>query len=151
MERVGDLTGVRGRLTVLAGPARALVDVAHNPDAMRALARTLRRLRIHPRVAVVGVSADKDLRAIARALRTMTTRVIAVAARTHRSRPAAEIAAACRREGLQVAVAPTVADGIRLARAIRGGRGPMLVTGSHFVAGEAVAFLERKPYLTISQ
>jgi dihydrofolate synthase/folylpolyglutamate synthase len=145
------LTGVQGRFSMVRRRPTVIMDVAHNPDAMHALVSAVRRLRLRVSVAVVGVASDKDVRSIGRALRGIVARVVAVAARTHRSRPAADVARVFRELGLRVTEAPSVADGVRLGMRKAGRKGIVLITGSHFVAGEALSTLERRPYLTISQ
>jgi folylpolyglutamate synthase/dihydropteroate synthase len=100
---------------------------------------------------VVGVADDKDLRSIARALGRVGREVIAVAARTSRALPADDVASAFRSSGVAATPAVSVAAGVRLALRRAGVGGTVLVTGSHFVVGEALAQLERRRYLTISQ
>jgi dihydrofolate synthase/folylpolyglutamate synthase len=148
---VASLTGVRGRLSLVRERPRIILDVGHNPAAMRTLATSLRDLGVTPATTVIGVAADKDLRSMASALRTASGDVIAVAARTSRARPASDVAAAFEAVGRRSMVAPSVAEGLRLAIRRSGRHGTILVTGSHFVAGEALAYLERRRYLTISQ
>ena len=54
-----------GRFQVLAGQPTVVLDVAHNPHAVAALAIDLDRMGFHPRTfAVFGAMADKDLDAI---------------------------------------------------------------------------------------
>jgi dihydrofolate synthase/folylpolyglutamate synthase len=150
-ERVRELTEFHGRLWTLRERPRVIVDVAHNPSAMRSLARSLSDMKIRPRVTVIGVAADKDLGSIARNLGPAVGLVIAVAARTSRARPSTEVAEAFKRAGNRVLSFGSVAKGLRHAIRLAGTNGTVLVTGSHFVAGEAVASLERRRYLTISQ
>jgi dihydrofolate synthase/folylpolyglutamate synthase len=58
-----------GRFQVLPGRPTVVLDVAHNPQAARALAATLSSMGYHPRtLAVFGMLADKDIEAVARAL-----------------------------------------------------------------------------------
>jgi dihydrofolate synthase/folylpolyglutamate synthase len=148
---VVSLTGVRGRLSLVRKNPRIILDVGHNPAAMRMLAASLRDLKVRPTATVIGVAADKDLRSIARAIGMVAGDVIAVAARTSRARPASDVSAAFEAVGRNSVVAPSVAEGLRQAIRRSGRHGTLLVTGSHFVAGEALAYLERRRYLTISQ
>jgi dihydrofolate synthase/folylpolyglutamate synthase len=65
------LVGVelRGRFQVLPGRPVTVLDVAHNPQAARALAATLGDMGFHPRThAVLGMFSDKDIVAVARTL-----------------------------------------------------------------------------------
>lgn len=58
-----------GRLQVLSGEVIYVLDVAHNPDAARALARGLQAVACGGRtLAVLGMRADKDAAGVARAL-----------------------------------------------------------------------------------
>jgi dihydrofolate synthase/folylpolyglutamate synthase len=148
---VTSLTGMRGRLTLVRRRPRVIVDVGHNPAAVRSLASSLGKLGLRPSVMVVGVADDKDLRSIARALGRVGREVIAVAARTSRALPADDVASAFRSSGVAATPAVSVAAGVRLALRRAGVGGTVLVTGSHFVVGEALAQLERRRYLTISQ
>lgn len=148
---VSSLTGVRGRLSLVQDLPRIVLDVAHNPEAMRTLAASLRDLGVRPAVTVMGVAADKDLRSIATVIAPMSGEVIAVSARTSRARPASEVAGAFEAVGQNVRSATSVAEGVRWALRRTGRHGIILITGSHFVAGEALAYLERRRYLTISQ
>jgi folylpolyglutamate synthase/dihydropteroate synthase len=69
---------------------------------------------------------------------------VAVAAHTSRSRPASDVAAAFEREKCKTRAALSVEEGIRVALQLAGNEGTILITGSHFVVGEAMAALERK-------
>jgi folylpolyglutamate synthase/dihydropteroate synthase len=73
-----------------------------------------------------------------------------VKAQTERSRSTAELAQEIRRVGLSVKEFHNVADGVSSALSQRDGA-PILITGSHFVVGEAIAFLNKEKYLTINQ
>ena len=54
-----------GRFQIVAGQPTLVLDVAHNPHAVAALARNLDQMGYHPRThAVFGAMADKDLSAI---------------------------------------------------------------------------------------
>jgi dihydrofolate synthase/folylpolyglutamate synthase len=62
-----------GRFQVLPGRPVTVLDVAHNPQAARALSDNLGAMGFHPRtLAVFGIMADKDIDAVVAA---MTTRV----------------------------------------------------------------------------
>ncbi|MEK7796113.1 MAG: cyanophycin synthetase, partial [Pseudomonadota bacterium] len=53
---------VPGRFQVLPGLPVRVLDVAHNPDAVRALARTLKQQTVTGRtLAVFGMLRDKDM------------------------------------------------------------------------------------------
>lgn len=150
LARVAAMTGLRGRMTVVRRRPMVIMDVAHNPAAIARLTRSLRELGLKDLTVVFGVMKDKAFRRMIGMLAGITRRAIAVQASTERARPAREIAEVFRLRGVKAASAGTVREGMRRARE-RAGKGAVLVTGSHFVVGEALAFLERKNYLTINQ
>jgi dihydrofolate synthase/folylpolyglutamate synthase len=61
---------VPARFQVLPGQPAVILDVAHNPHAARALARTLRQHSVRARtLAVFGMLADKDIGGVVEALK----------------------------------------------------------------------------------
>ncbi|MBI4418379.1 MAG: bifunctional folylpolyglutamate synthase/dihydrofolate synthase [Ignavibacteriales bacterium] len=149
--RVTALTGFRGRLTVARRRPLTIVDVAHNPAAVRQLVQAIHDARLENLTIVFGVMGDKAFRSMIGILADIAGRAIAVQPLTERARSAETIAAAFRARKVPVAVGPTVREGMMIAGRAAGKRGIVLVTGSHFVVGEALAFMERKNYLTINQ
>lgn len=114
-ERVGELTGLRGRLSILETEPQLIVyDTGHNPGAWAYLADELRRME-KPVAVVCGFAADKDVAAILDMLPRDATYIF-TAPDTHRALPAADLAAmgACR--GVLGHIAPTVTDALALAR-----------------------------------
>ena len=150
LENIQQLSGLQGRLSVICRDPLILIDVAHNPEAVRALCETLRRLLVGKLVIVLGVMTDKDYRQIIFSLQDVAKKVFLVAAKTDRSRRVGDLAAEFRRWGVLVEESGTVAHGVESA--LQGCDGlPLLITGSHFVVGEALAILRGEKYLTINQ
>jgi dihydrofolate synthase/folylpolyglutamate synthase len=91
-------------------------------------------------VAVFGVMRDKDYSAMLAELSTVADPVIAVAPDQERALPAGELFRAGKDLGFRMLNGGSVASGIR--KAIRSKRrGVILVTGSHYVVGEALRAL----------
>jgi dihydrofolate synthase/folylpolyglutamate synthase len=132
------LAGVRwpGRFEVLRREPPLVMDCAHNGDSMARLVTALgawfpaRRWTF-----VLGISKDKDLPAILRALSPWTERLLATRSRHARAMPPAQLAE------LASEVLPHVRQvedvSAALALALEGG-GPVCVTGSIFVVAEAL-------------
>jgi dihydrofolate synthase/folylpolyglutamate synthase len=123
-----------GRYETLATDPLLVADVAHNPDAFRALLAT--KLRHHPRVPfqlVLGLKPDKDVAAIA-------PFVGALADLTHvvgggELRDAEVLADALRHHGVR-AVARGPLEGVHdLIAALRAAGTNVLACGSHHVVG----------------
>jgi dihydrofolate synthase/folylpolyglutamate synthase len=133
-----------GRFQVL-GHERSpcVLDVAHNPGAADALAGTFQE--IYPgrsAVVVVGMSADKDHGSYVKALVPITAELIATEAPNVRALPVGMMARVAEEAGVRARAVPHVKDAVSIGREIAAGRGaPVLVAGSFFVVGEAMALL----------
>jgi dihydrofolate synthase / folylpolyglutamate synthase len=144
LSHIQELSGLTGRLTTVIEKPMVVVDVAHNAAAMAQLVETLRRLGLKKLTVVFGVMKDKDHTAMIRCLAPITEQAIAVAARSDRSRSASDVAAAFADRGCRVRAALSVEEGVHLAIESAPKNGLILVTGSHFVVGEALPVLGRK-------
>lgn len=144
LSAIQQTTGLSGRLTMIREHPLIIADVAHNSDAMRNLCDTWKRLKKGKPIVVFGVVKDKNYSSMVHDLAQITDQAVAVAAHTSRSRPASDVAAAFEREKCRTRAALSVEEGIRLAIQLAGSDGTILVTGSHFVVGEAMAALGRK-------
>lgn len=132
-------TGLRrvhlpGRFEVVRGRPTVVLDGAHTTESAAALAATIRREFPGRRIQLVfGCTSDRDPRAIARPLLTLTSSIHATAAAGPRSLPASAVAAA-----LGGRVHRRLSDALAAARA---GRDLVCVTGSMALVGEARATL----------
>lgn len=143
-------SGFYGRLMVLQKKPLVVLDVAHNPDAIRALVESLRSFGFSKMRIVFGAMVDKDIPQMAKLLQSLCHEVIAVAPKTGRAASTTMIAGEFMRHGVQVTEASSVARGVKKALERRDGI-PALITGSHFVCAEAYAWYTGKKYLTINQ
>jgi dihydrofolate synthase / folylpolyglutamate synthase len=130
-----------GRLEIVGGQVPVILDGAHNPGGARALAGALRDGigGDRPLTLVLGLSVDKDARAIAAPLCEVARAVVATQAGNERALAAVELAGAIRAvaPGLEIAAAPSTAAALELARTLAGGAGRIAVAGSLFLVGEA--------------
>ena len=125
---------------------RIILDGAHNPAAARRLAHTWHEEygNHHPATLILGMMRDKDIPAVCRALVPLAARVIAVPVRNPRAAAPDEIrdAFALVTPGLPADTAPTLAAALAAAEAFPE---PILVAGSFFLVGEALALLTGQP------
>lgn len=139
------LAGARlpGRFQVVSKDREWILDVAHNPDAARALALSLAARKARGRtVAVCGILADKDIDGIISALKGQVQEWIAVKLDGPRSMPQSELAARiAARSGAPVALADSVASGCVQAEATCGIDDRILVFGSFHTVGPALMHL----------
>lgn len=151
LSKIQELAGLTGRLDLIQQKPPVILDVAHNADGVTQLVAALRHLGIENLIIVFGVMKDKDHVAMVRSLEPIAVEVIAVAAQTERSRSASDVAALFTKRDLRVSAALSVSEGVRLAIQRGSQRMPILVTGSHYVVGEALQYLAAKKNLTITR
>jgi dihydrofolate synthase/folylpolyglutamate synthase len=124
---------------------RFIVDGAHNPAAARRLAQTWREVYGDKRASLIlGVLRDKDVLGICEALLPIAGRILTVPVGNPRSATPQEIArfigqVAPRQESIAVRDLPAA---IRIAQSMER---RTLITGSLFLAGEALAFFGAQP------
>jgi dihydrofolate synthase/folylpolyglutamate synthase len=135
-----------GRFQVVGRDPVILVDGAHNPAAARELGRSIRQYLgggvINRSILVFGTSIDKDLPGIVAALAPLFDTVIATRSRHPRALALAPIVAEFGRHGITARAVDTVSGALSLALAEAGERDFVCVTGSLFVAGEALEQLQ---------
>ncbi len=131
-------TGMRGRFERIG--KTVLLDVAHNPAGMRTLARAIREEKFRISSVVFGVLKEKEVAPMIEALRSVAPMVVAVAPKSERARPVDEI----RIDSIPATTASSVGSGLSYALRHNGEGEVILVTGSHYVVGEALEWLRRK-------
>ena len=131
------------RLPGLTGQPDLWLDGAHNLPAARALVDSLDLVRQgrSPLVMVLGVMADKDLAGILGVLTPAADLVVYSRPSYERAAEPAALAAAAPAGAPPGRVEPDLAQAIRTARGLAGPGGAVLITGSLFTVGEALAIL----------
>lgn len=131
-------TGLRGRLDIISRAPLIIADVGHNPDGIATAVSALRKMVVGKFVTLFGVMKDKDYRAMIQELSLHSRLTIAVKPQTERALASSEITSCMHQRGDKALDGKGLATGIRLAfQELREGE-PLLITGSHYVAGEAM-------------
>lgn len=133
-----------GRFQVVDGEIPFIFDVAHNCQAMAALAGNLSRLACSGRThLVIGMLKDKNHRAALEALKDQVAQWYVVELQDERAAPAAQLVDLLDQMGFseRVTVKENVQEGIEAARraAVPGDR--IVVTGSFVTVGPALQWL----------
>ena len=132
-EQVEELTGLRGRMTLLeSAPQRILYDTGHNPGAWEYLAEELRRMD-RPLAIICGFAADKDVDTIL-AKMPADADYIFCAPTTNRALPAADLQAMAKARGLKGETAETVAEALDRARRLP--VSTIFIGGSNYLVGD---------------
>jgi dihydrofolate synthase/folylpolyglutamate synthase len=130
-----------GRFQVIEGRPALVLDGAHNPGAAAALAASLRDFfGSTPVTIVAGISADKDIPGILRALAPAAARAVLTRADHPRAAPPDALLAAWPPDGPPAEVAPSAREALERAG------GPdatpvVCVAGSLFLVGEVLRHL----------
>ena len=136
---------VPGRMEALrpagaSGPV--ILDVAHNPAGASALVAALSETFAFENVTfVTGILGDKDHRGILEELADVPARLIATQARATRSLPADQLCKVADEVGIECESIPDVAEAVRHGIATTRADDLLVVTGSHYVVGEARSHL----------
>lgn len=134
-------SGLQARLSVLQKNPLIIADVAHNAGAVESLINALHQLHINQVDMVFGVMMDKDYRTMIRELRLIARKVIVVAPRTERAKPVDDLVLAFMQAGTKAYPAESVEQGVKLILQNKNNGVPILITGSHYVVGEALEYL----------
>jgi dihydrofolate synthase/folylpolyglutamate synthase len=149
-----DERAMRAGLATVEWPARVqlvqaeppvIVDSAHTGRSAQALAEVLQT--VFPGCGVVfvlGVSADKNFARIIEPLAPLARRVIATQSSHPRALAAEQVAAACAASGLKVDVRPSPEEALRAGLESLAPDELLCVTGSLFVAAEALEAWRRR-------
>ena len=131
-----------GRLEVVGRKPWVVLDGAHDEVSARALACSVIDLFPHRRlILVLGLSRDKDMRAVGSHLCPIADRAIFTAARLPRAASPQELTATLGDLCPDCHTAPDVAAALAAALASAGEDDLVLVTGSLYVVGEAMEAL----------
>ncbi len=129
-----------GRLERVASHPELFYDVAHTPESARALARGI--AEISPladpgqSAIVFGCLRGKLAAGILEALEPLAKTLVLVPIRSDRGVPPPELGVVAFGRFPRIVLAPSAADGLRVARAATGPDGLTLVAGSDYLVGE---------------
>ncbi len=130
-------TGLRGRLDVINLSPMMIADVAHNPEGMRVLTEGLRQLLPGRYVVVFGVMSDKNYREMIRVIVPFARILIAVSPHTPRALGSGEIVSCVHATGGRALKGVDTANCLEIALNEVRTNEAIVITGSHYVVGEA--------------
>lgn len=134
-----------GRMHILSRNPTVMLDGAHNPAAIRNLVKSLARDFDYKRlILVLGVMADKDITRIVREIVPASDHVICTRPEYYRAASPETLVHAASPFWKTGELVPTLANALKRAKAMAAPEDLILVTGSLFTIGEALACLE--PY-----
>jgi dihydrofolate synthase/folylpolyglutamate synthase len=136
---VRDVAGwitVPGRLQVVGERPLTIVDGAHNPSGVEALAAALPQ---RPFTGVVAILDDKDAAAMLTALRPLCDAFVCTAAPNPRALPPATLASLAQQLGAEAEIVPEPRAALERARDLAGPDGAVIATGSIYLVAELLS------------
>ena len=136
VERVAARITVPGRLQVVAERPLTILDGAHNPSGVEALAAALPERAF---VGVVSILDDKDAAAMLRALLPRCSRFVCTAAPSPRALSPATLASLVEQLGASAEIVPAPRAAVARAQELAGPEGAVIATGSIYLIAELVS------------
>lgn len=142
LEKVKAITRLRGRMELVSLCPIVILDIAHNQQALAGLFSYIERIAGKRKYIVVfGMSKDKEIERCLSVLPREYSYIVCEA-QVPRALPAPDLAERMIHTGLKdVKVVPSVKEAVKSAMEDAGEEGLVVVTGSAFVVGEAIAEL----------
>lgn len=129
----------------LAGGPTVVLDAAHNPAKCEALAQAVREYYPGRRVSLLlGVLADKEVRAMLPPLLTLAERVWVTTPQSQRALPAESLAGLCTSARRPPAVVLSIPEAVEEALASCTVDDLLLITGSFYTVGPARVYLKER-------
>ena len=136
-----------GRMQVIAKNPEILLDGAHNPGAARALARALQEeYRDRRIILVIGVMDDKDIREILRWIVPSGDHIICTRPAYYRAAAPEKLMAEAASFQVPAEIVPSLGPALERAKTLADPLDVIVVCGSLFTVGEALAFFEPEKY-----
>jgi dihydrofolate synthase/folylpolyglutamate synthase len=146
MRKVKALTGLRGRWDILSHQPFIIADVAHNPAGISEVMQQWETVKAANKYILIGFVKDKDVKE-ALSFFPKNSRYFFTNANVPRALPTRDLAAIATEVGLNGTIAPSVAEAVHTVQAEMKQDDALLITGSFFIVGEAMEFLEAKKSL----
>ncbi len=144
LSRIRKNTGLHGRLETLQKNRRYILDVAHNPAAIRTVISSLNPRTFRNLIVVFGVMKDKDYVQMLKEIGRLASMVVPVSPSTPRAMSENGLYRELQRLGISAKHGGSVRRGLRVANALSERLDRLLITGSHYVVGEAMNYLFKK-------
>jgi dihydrofolate synthase/folylpolyglutamate synthase len=136
------LSGLRGRFELIETRSPILLDVAHNPDGMKVLAAEIKKLGYKRIVIIFAAMKDKDYRHSLLHLKSMNPLIIAAQPKGDRALSVEKLYATCTLMKLHCLPSSSIKESINLGKRHSRFDGLLVITGSHYLVGEAIPLLK---------
>ncbi|MCB0698751.1 MAG: bifunctional folylpolyglutamate synthase/dihydrofolate synthase [Chitinophagaceae bacterium] len=140
LNKVKKQTGLRGRWDILQEEPVVIADVAHNANGLSGVLKQWSNIQADRKHIVIGTVKDKDVK---KALELFPKDNIYYFCNANipRALPASQLQKLAEEYELKGEMFINVADAVRAAKEALGNNDALLITGSVFVTGEAIEYL----------
>lgn len=140
LSRVKRLTGLKGRWDIMQTAPLMVADVAHNPAGLTEVLKQWKNVKAGKKHVLLGFVKDKD---VEQALALFPTDAIYhfCNAQIPRALPSGELRTMAESLGLSGTDYATVGDAIKAVKASMSVNDAVLITGSFFIVGEAMEYI----------
>lgn len=136
-----------GRMHIISNSPKIVLDGAHNPYAIKMLSYSIKKeFEGHRIILVIGIMKDKDIKGMLKNIVPVSDYVIYTRPVYSRAAPAELLREYGKCFNKPAVVIPVLTDAIDKARDIAGPNDVILITGSLFTVGEALAYLDPVNY-----
>jgi dihydrofolate synthase/folylpolyglutamate synthase len=136
-----------GRLEVVSSEPTIILDGAHNPSAMRSLARAIANdFDFDNLILVIGIMDDKDIKGILAEIVPLAHRVIYTRPAYYRAADPQRLMDSAKKYGKKGEIQVPLSTAIEKARDVAGRRDMIVITGSLFTVGEAKSYFDPLNY-----
>ncbi|MGN6567575.1 MAG: bifunctional folylpolyglutamate synthase/dihydrofolate synthase [Flavipsychrobacter sp.] len=148
LAQVKELTGLRGRWEWVQQNPTIISDVGHNAAGITEVMKQWKDVPARQKHIVVGFVKDKDVSA-ALAMFPKDAIYYFCNAQLARALPASELKELAAKKHLNGNAYASVAAAVQAAKESMSNEDALLITGSFFIVGEAMQYLEREAYLPL--
>lgn len=134
----------RGRMETIQNSPRIVVDVAHNPAAIKKLIEAVTTIFVYRRLIVLlGLLQDKDFAYIARLVALAADSVVIVAPDAERALKVERLESEIKQHRDDCVLSFSMSDAYEKAMSMSRKDDLICVTGSHYVVGEFLSFYKK--------
>ena len=148
LSKVKELTGLRGRWEWLQQNPAVICDVGHNAAGITEVMKQWKDVPAKQKHIVVGFVKDKDVSA-SLAMFPKDSVYYFCNAQLARALPADELKEQAEKKHLMGNAYSSVAAAVQAAKENMNSEDALLITGSFFIVGEAMLYLEKEAYLPL--
>ncbi|MBN1154539.1 bifunctional folylpolyglutamate synthase/dihydrofolate synthase [candidate division KSB1 bacterium] len=130
-----------GRMQLIDQSPTFIVDVAHNPNGIRTLIKTISNYYTYENLNIlVGIVKTKDYSSMMKLLSQIATHIVVVKSESERAMETAPLAKVARQYNKNVLEFQTVPEGLKYLRSISKQGDLLIGTGSHYTVGEILKY-----------